>query len=70
MVRCKYYNCNNKILKLIGKCKSCDNIFCSQHRYTETHNCVKLLEFKISKKEILVSKLLNESVSSNKLNKI
>ncbi len=57
-------------MKLIGMCKGCNNIFCSNHRYPETHNCVKLLEFKISKKQVLISKLLDESVSNSKLNKI
>jgi len=67
---CKYDSCNNKIIKLIGKCKLCNYEYCVKHRYTEAHNCIKLIEFKTSKKQLLISKLLDESMSNKKLHKI
>ena len=70
MANCKYSDCKNKISKIIGHCKSCDKNFCSQHRYPETHNCVKLLEFKLNSKQELIKRLQNNAVQVNKLMKI
>jgi predicted nucleic acid binding AN1-type Zn finger protein len=70
MVNCKYLECKNKISKIIGYCKSCDQKFCSQHRYQETHNCIKLLEFKLNIKQELIKKLQDNAVKVNKLMKI
>jgi predicted nucleic acid binding AN1-type Zn finger protein len=70
MANCKYSECKNKISKIIGHCKSCDKNFCSQHRYPETHNCAKLLEFKLNSKQTLVSKLMNDAIFEQKLTRI
>lgn len=70
MANCKYLECKNKISKLIGHCKNCEKNFCSQHRYPESHHCVKLLEFKLSSKQDLIKKLQDNAVQVNKIMKI
>lgn len=69
-INCKNSECTNKIMKLIGKCKQCNKEFCSKHRYPETHNCIKLLDFKLQQKQLLADKLLNESKIAEKITKI
>jgi predicted nucleic acid binding AN1-type Zn finger protein len=70
MINCQNTNCNNKILKIIGHCKSCDKKFCSIHRYPESHICPKLSEIKLTSKQQLIDKLHNESIQTNKIMKI
>lgn len=70
MINCENLKCNNKILKIIGHCKSCDNKFCSIHRYPESHNCAKLSDIKLKGKQQLIDKLHNESIQANKIMKI
>lgn len=69
-MNCKNINCNNKVLKIIGYCKSCDKTFCSKHRYPESHNCPRLLEIKLNSKQKLIDKLHNDSIQENKIMKI
>jgi predicted nucleic acid binding AN1-type Zn finger protein len=69
MANCKYLECKNKISKIIGHCKNCEQFFCYQHRYLETHNCAKLLEFKLSSKQYLIKKLQDNAVQVNKITK-
>lgn len=69
-LNCENTNCNNKILKIIGHCKSCDKKFCSIHRYPESHNCIKLLEIRLKNKQDLINKLHNDSIQTNKIMKI
>jgi hypothetical protein len=70
MVNCKYLECNNRILKIIGNCKACDKTFCSKHRYPEEHNCPRLLEIRLKSKRELINKLHNDSIQENKVMKI
>lgn len=70
VINCNNSNCNNKILKIIGYCKSCDNTFCSIHRYPESHNCPKLSEIRLTSKSQLINKLHKDSIPSNKITKI
>jgi len=70
MINCETSNCNNKILKIIGHCKSCDKKFCSIHRYPESHNCIKLSEIKSTSKQELINKLHKNSIQGNKIIKI
>jgi predicted nucleic acid binding AN1-type Zn finger protein len=40
---CNYDDCNKKLnptICMIGKCKYCEYIYCSNHRLPENHNCV------------------------------
>jgi predicted nucleic acid binding AN1-type Zn finger protein len=70
MINCETTNCNNKILKIIGHCKSCDKKFCSIHRYPESHSCPKLSEIRLTGKRDLINKLHNNSIQANKVTKI
>jgi predicted nucleic acid binding AN1-type Zn finger protein len=70
VINCETTNCNNKILKIIGYCKACDNTFCYKHRYPESHFCPKLSEIRLTYKQQLINKLHNDSVQSNKITKI
>lgn len=70
MKACKYLECKNKAMKLIGGCKSCEKYYCHVHRYPETHNCIKLLEIKLNQKQTLVSKLMNDAIFEQKLTRI
>lgn len=70
MINCENTNCNNKILKIIGYCKSCDKKFCSIHRYPESHNCIKLLEITLKNKQDLINQLHKNSIQTNKIMKI
>jgi predicted nucleic acid binding AN1-type Zn finger protein len=57
-------------MKLIGYCKGCEKVFCAQHRYPETHNCIKLLEMQLNKKEELIKRLHSEAFVKNKVTRI
>ena len=70
MSNCKYTNCKYKTMKLIGGCKGCEKYYCHLHRYPEAHSCIKLLEIKLNQKQTLVSKLMNESITNEKLTRI
>ena len=40
---CKYVNCKESITPtgiIIGKCKYCEYVYCSQHRLPEYHECI------------------------------
>ena len=50
--RCSLEGCNKK-LKLITFNCNCGGNFCSEHRYTTSHNCPLLEEKKKSCKEML-----------------
>lgn len=70
MVNCETTNCNNKILKIIGHCRSCDKKFCSIHRYPESHNCPRLSDIKLKGKQDLIDKLHKNSIQETKVVKI
>lgn len=47
------------------KCK-CDNIFCSIHRYLESHNCSKIKDIISDEKKLLESQLIKLSAEKIK----
>lgn len=67
---CKSLNCTSKVSKIIGNCKGCQKCFCAKHRYPEVHNCIKLLEIKLTSKRELIKKLRENAVEVNKIIKI
>jgi len=67
---CKYLDCKNKVVKIIGYCKLCKNDYCGYHRLPEIHNCINLNELYTTNKIQLNNKLLNEATKDNKLTKI
>ena len=44
MHKCESHSCKYKVMKFIGKCNSCEKVFCHIHRYPEMHFCIKLRE--------------------------
>lgn len=70
MTHCKHLDCKNKVSKIVGFCKSCDKYFCSQHRYPETHSCIKLTEIRSNEKQELIKRLHNSAITQNKIVKI
>ncbi len=70
MTRCKYIDCKNKVSKLIGYCKGCDEYHCHQHRLPETHGCKHLIEFQLQAKQNLEKRLLSEYLVDNRVSKI
>ena len=49
--RCSF--CNKK-LKLISFSCKCEGKFCSEHRYTHSHDCKNIIEKHKESKEILI----------------
>jgi len=44
-LRCMNDKCNTIVqfaMKELGKCKYCNNIYCSEHRLPEDHKCINL----------------------------
>ena len=51
---CKFKKCNvrlNLTMQTLGKCKYCNKIFCTKHRYEESHNCENIEKCKEEKRE-------------------
>jgi predicted nucleic acid binding AN1-type Zn finger protein len=57
-MKCNFDQCINKQLRIIGKCKHCSLIFCSDHRLIENHKCIHLNDFIHDKKKDLTERLL------------
>jgi len=65
--KCQYMGCYHK-RSIIGKCKHCDLTFCKEHRFTETHKCIK---YNLDKSfEKFKNDLLAGKCNTNKITKI
>ena len=65
--RCSHEKCNKKLKLISFDCK-CGGSFCSEHRYTSSHNCPTLEDKKNRCKEIL--KENNPEINFSKVIKI
>ena len=41
-----YFNCNGRVVKIIGNCRWCSSKYCQKHRLPEDHSCSGLLDCK------------------------
>jgi len=67
---CGKIDCKNKILKMIGYCKGCEQWYCYKHRYMDSHDCIKLEERQINEKDNLSKKLMKNAFIKEKVIKI
>jgi predicted nucleic acid binding AN1-type Zn finger protein len=44
--RCFIFNCNGRVVKIIGNCRWCSSNYCQKHRLPEDHSCSGLLDCK------------------------
>ena len=44
--RCCIFNCNGRVVKIIGNCRWCSSKYCQKHRLPEDHSCSGLLDCK------------------------
>jgi hypothetical protein len=63
--RCQHDGCKMKLMLIDFPCK-CNKIYCSQHRYSESHDCS--YDYKKLGKELLKKELVE--VRSSRLDKI
>lgn len=68
--RCPFENCSSKKNEILGKCKYCDNTFCTVHRFVEAHFCKNISKCYDEKYNDNNIKLMNDKVSSKKLDRI
>jgi predicted nucleic acid binding AN1-type Zn finger protein len=65
--RCSHEKCNKKLKLIVFDCK-CGGSFCSEHRYTSSHNCPTLEDKKKSCREIIKGN--NPEINFSKVIKI
>ena len=65
--RCSQEKCNKKLKLISFDCK-CGGSYCSEHRYTSSHNCPTLKDKKNKCREIL--KVNNPEINFSKVIKI
>ena len=44
--RCCIFNCNGRVVKIIGNCRWCSSNYCQMHRLPEDHECSGLVDCK------------------------
>ena len=69
MRKCFIEVCNSKVT-LIGACSYCSLSFCNKHRLPEKHECKKINEISVIKRNILVKNLFENSCKVKKFNSI
>jgi hypothetical protein len=64
--RCDHSLCDFFVMRLIGQCTSCENVYCRIHRHPTSHQCTKLAFIRDKERKNLENKLMTESESSKK----
>lgn len=68
--KCPFENCTSKQNDLLGKCKYCNKIYCTMHRFVEMHKCVNISECYSEKYTSGNKKLLDNKIIEKKIDKI
>lgn len=59
--------CTNRVVKIIGDCRFCQQQFCSTHRHVEAHECANIDACKQDHFQRNSAKLSNEKTVATKL---
>ncbi|CAG8769712.1 34120_t:CDS:2 [Gigaspora margarita] len=65
--KCKFGDCNDKAVKIVGHCRYCEMDFCSRHRLPEAHACINLTSCKQASFEKNAAKLRSEQCVASKV---
>lgn len=59
--------CTDRVVKIIGDCRYCEQKFCSKHRLPEAHQCTNIKTCKDNAAGRNAQKLMHERTVSNKV---
>jgi predicted nucleic acid binding AN1-type Zn finger protein len=64
---CFVETCGERVVKIIGDCRYCNEKFCSKHRLPEAHVCSHLDSCREQASNKLTAKLMNEKTLGQKV---
>lgn len=67
MTRCEYTDCKRKVHPFLGECKHCMKKFCNKHYMIDLHQCEKLDDYILGRKEKLNKTIMNQKCQGSKI---
>ncbi|KAI9225960.1 MAG: polyubiquitin [Piptocephalis tieghemiana] len=65
--RCRFGDCQDRVVRIVGDCRYCQGKYCSKHRLPESHACAELISCQKASFDRNAGKLLGEKCVASKV---